>query len=220
MKTLVTFLVCGLAIAGSAQQSLKTFTGPNGLFRFQYSDMLVNCMPQQTPARPIKSGISEGNQPAVSSIPDACMGQGAICDGPGSEGSAMACFAYPKEQFKDKPHFVAATFFVSEIQSAKTEKECLEGSPNWFVISSDARMITINHVTFKTFEIGDNWAGGGQSGPAYRTFHNGKCYELGIQTVISRAEYDPGTVQEFTQKDLSEVEDRLRQALNSFVFLK
>jgi hypothetical protein len=26
--------------------------------------------------------------------------------------------------------------------------------------------------------------------PAYRTFHNGMCYELGIQTFTSRAEYD------------------------------
>jgi hypothetical protein len=81
-------------------------------------------------------------------------------------------------------------------------------------------MTTINHATFKTFEIGDNWAGGGQSGPAYRTFHDGKCYELGIQTVFSRAEYDLGSVKEFTQKDRSEVEGRLRQALNSFVFMK
>jgi len=220
MKTLIAFLVCGLEIAGSAQQSPKTFTSANGLFRFQYSDMLVNCMPQQTPSSAIKSGVSEGTQPAVSSIAASCMSQGAICDGPGSEGSAMACFAYPKEQFKDKPHFVAASIFVSEIQSAKTENVCLQGSPNWFVISSKAETTTINDVSFKTFEIGDNWAGGGQSGPAYRTFHNGKCYELGIQTVISRAEYDPGTVKEFTQKDRSEVEGRLRQALNSLVFLK
>lgn len=220
MKTFITFLVCGLAIAGSAQQFLKTFTSPNGLFRFQYPDILVNCMPQQTPSSPIESGISQGTQPAVPSIPDSCMSQGEICGGPGSEGSTMACFAYPKERFKDKPHFVAATFFVSEIPSAKTENSCLKGSQGWLVLNSKSETTPINHVTFKTFEIGDNWTSGGQSGPAYRTFHDGKCYELGIQTVISRAEYDPGTVKEFTEKDRSEVEDRLRQALNSFVFLK
>ena len=132
----------------------------------------------------------------------------------------MACFAYPSERFKDKPAFVAATFYVSEIESAKAQKECLEGSKNWFVINSKAATTTINHVTFKTFEVGDNWTSGGQYGPAYRTFHTGKCYELGIQTVISRAEYDPGTVKQFTEHDRSEVEGRLRQALNSFVFLK
>jgi len=88
------------------------------------------------------------------------------------------------------------------------------------VIFPKAGTTTINHVTFKTFEIGDNWAGHSQGGPAYRTFHNGTCYELGIQRVMSGAEYDPGTVKEFTKKDSSEVEGRLRQALNSFVFLK
>ncbi len=130
----------------------------------------------------------------------------------------MGCVAYPPERFKDKPAFVGATFYVSEIESAKTQKECLEGSKNWFVINSKGATTTINHVAYKTFEIGDNWTSGGQNGPAYRTFHNGKCYELGTQTVISRA-YDSGTVKQFT-KDRSEVEGRLRQALNSFVFLK
>jgi hypothetical protein len=212
MKTLVTFFLCGLAIASSAQTSLaqntpaqttlKTFTSSAGLFRFKYSDMLVDCTPQG------------------SAIPDACITQGAICDGPGSEGSALACFAYPRERFKDKPRFVAASFFVSEIHSATTEQACLKGSPDWFVISTKAETTIINHVVFQTFEIGDNWAGGGQSGPAYRTFHNGTCYELGIQTVMSRAEYDPGTFQEFTRQDSSDVEGRLKQALNSFLFLK
>ena len=219
MKTPIVFAVLGLTITGSAQQSLKTFTSPNGLFQFQYSDMLVNCMPQKTPVSTIESGTSEGKQSAVSSYPDSCMSQGAICSGPGSEGSALACFAYPQERLKDKPHFVAATFFVSEIQSVKTDVECLKGSPNWFVIDSKGAT-TINHVSYKTFEIGDNWTSGGQSGPAYRTFRDGRCYELGIQTVISRAEYDPGTVKEFTEKDQSEVNGRLRQALDSFVFLK
>ncbi len=219
MKTLITFLICGLAIGGSAQQSLKTFISTNGLFRFQYPDMLVNCMPQQTSST-IKSGISEGSQPTVSSSADSCMSQGSICGGMGSEESTAACFAYPKERFKDKPAFVAATFYVSEILSAKTEEVCLNGSPGWYVIKSKAETTTINHITFKAFEIGDNWTSGGQSGPAYRTFHGGKCYELGIQNVFSRAEYDPGTVTQFTKKDSSEVEGHLRQALNSFVFLK
>jgi len=132
----------------------------------------------------------------------------------------MACFGYPKDKFKDKPHFVAATFFISEIESAKTETACLQGSPDWFVIDSKAGTTTINGVSFKVFEIGDNWAGGGQSGPVYRAFHSDKCFELGIQTVISRGEYDPGTVKELTKEDWSEVDRRLGQALKSFVFLK
>jgi hypothetical protein len=219
MKRFFAFLVCGFAMAGSAQSSLKTFTSPDGLFRLQYADILVNCAPQQTPASPIASGASEAGQPSTS-ISDSCVSQGATCDGPGSEGAARACFAYPKERFRDVGVFVAATFYVSEILSAKTDVACLKGSPDWFVIKSEPKTTTINHITFKAFEIGDNWTSGGQSGPAYRTFHKGKCYELGIQNVFSRAVYDPRTVQEFNKKDSSEVENRLRQVLNSFVFLK
>jgi hypothetical protein len=133
------------------------------------------------------------------------VAQGEICDGPGSGGTTLACFTYPKEKFLDKPAFVAATFYVSAILSAQNEEACLKGSPDWYVIKSDGEKITIHHVTFKTFEIGDNWTSDGQSGPAYRTFHNGKCYELGIQSVFSRAEYDPGTVKKFIKEDSSEV---------------
>jgi hypothetical protein len=216
---LAIILIPALAAVASAQRSRNTFTSSDGLFRFKYSNMLVDCDATANPSQGDKSGMSKmsGDHRAGSPNPDACSG---VCIGPGSEGNVMACFAYPKERYKDKPHFVAATFFVAEIQSAKTEKECLEASPNWFVISPKAGTTTINHVTFRTFEIGDNWTGHGESGPAYRTFHSGRCYELGIQTVISRAEYDPGTVKEFTKKDQSEVEGRLRQALNSFVFLR
>ncbi len=211
-----------MAFAGFAQTSLKTYTSADGLFRFKYPDALIDCMPQQAAAGSKTPGLSTtpSDHPAGPSISDSCISQGSSCDGPGSEGNALACFAYPKDKLNEKPNFIAATFFVSAIQSAKTEIDCLKGSPDWFVISPKASTTTINDVSFEAFEIGDNWAGGGQSGPAYRTFHDGKCYELGIQTVTSCAEHDPGTVKEFTKKDRAEVEGRLSQALNSFVFLK
>jgi hypothetical protein len=116
--------------------------------------------------------------------------------------------------------FVAATAFIAEIKSGTNRRTCLEGSLNWFVISPEAKNITINHVTFREFEVGDNWAGGGQSGPVYRTFHNGVCYELGIQEVISRAAYDPDRDKPLTPEDRAEVQKPLAQVLNSFVFLK
>lgn len=219
MKTLIALLVCGLAIDASTQSSMKSFTSSDSLFHLQYSDMLVDCAPRQAPASALDSGASEEAQPSTSISP-ACVSQGANCDGPGSEGMALACFAYPKEKFKNNPSFVAASFYISKILSAKTEKVCLAGSPDWYVLNSKAGVTVINHTAFTTFEIGDNWAGGGQSGPAYRTFHSGKCYELGIQTVLSRAAYDPEAGSVFTDKDRSEVEGRLREALDSFVFLK
>lgn len=202
MWMLTTMLVFRLAVAASTPTSLKTFTSPDGAFRFQYPDILVNCMSSQNSAN------------------SSCMSQGSVCIGPGSEGATLACLAYPNERFREKPAFVTATFYVSKIQAATLENRCLEKSPNWYVISAKASTTTINHIVFRTFEIGDNWTSGGQYGPVYRTFHAGTCYELGIQNVISRAEYDPGTVKQFTKKDSREVESCLRQALNSFAFLK
>jgi hypothetical protein len=209
MKTLIAICFCGLSIPLSAQTTPRTFTSRDGIFQFKYSDVLVDC-----------TSVGKQENGTAGPVPKSCVTQGAICDGPGSGGAALACFTYPKEEFIDKPAFVAATFYVSEILSAETEEVCLKGSPDWYVIKSGVETTTINHVTFKTFEIGDNWTSGGQSGSAYRTFHDRKCYELGIQNVFSRAEYDPRTVKEFTKKDSSEVERRLRQTLNSFVFLK
>ena len=224
MKTVVIFLVLifaifGLPTVGFAQQSLKTFTSSNGLFQFQYSPVLISCAPTQTPSHSAAPAASNKNQPAGASISDACESQGAICNGPGSDGNTLACLAYPKEKFNDRPLFVAASFFVSAIESAKSEKSCLEGSADWFVIAKKGTT-TINHVVFREFEIGDNWAGGGEDGPVYRTFHNNTCYELGIQTVISRAAYDPETDKPVTADDRSKVKAPLQQALNSFRFRK
>jgi hypothetical protein len=202
MRGLLAFAFIGSLAISYAQESQKTFDDPEGAFRFRYPSTLVNCLSKQTEK------------------PESCITQGEICDGPGSNGSTKACFSYPKAEFQNKPMFVAAAFYVSEIQSAKNEEACLNGSADWFVISSKPGTTTINRVLFRTFEIGDNWAGSGQSGPAYRTFHAGKCWELGIQTVIARAAYDPESHDNLTEQDRSRVENRLKQALHSFVFLK
>jgi hypothetical protein len=190
MKLLMALCLGSFSFALSAQTTTGIFVNPDGDFQFRYSTMLVDCM--------------------------AARGDG----GPGSRGTSIACFAYPGDRFKHISDFGGAIFYVSEIQSAKTENICLKGSPDWYVISSNARTITINHVVFKTFTIGDNWMSGGQSGPAYRTFHSGKCYELGIQTFISRGAYDPGTIKPLTKKQWSSVNRRMKEPLNSFVFLK
>jgi hypothetical protein len=146
MRILTTLLVSALAMAGSGPTSLKTFTSADGVFRFQYPDILINCISPQN------------------STSGSCMSQDGVCLAPGSEGATLACFAYPNERFKGKPSFVTATFYVSGIQAATVEKTCLEKSPNWYVISSKASTTTINHTIFKTFEIGDNWTSGGQYG--------------------------------------------------------
>ncbi len=203
MRLFVAFCICGLSITLLAQTTLQTFTSQHGVFQFKYSHVLVRCKPERG------SWVPE----------DACMSQerGGVCSA--SSASTIACFAYPKDKFKDKPTFTAAAFFVAEVKEGTSEKVCLEGSRYWNVERVESARI--NGVTFKIFEISDNWLGGGQRGPVYRAFHNKKCYELGIQMANSSpGGYDPGTIKETTKQDWDEVQGRLKQALNSFRFLK
>lgn len=183
--------------------------------------MLVDCT-KKAPSKPISSTVPKvfaGNPPAVS-IPDSCQSMADVCSDLGGQVSTLACFAYPKDKFRDKPVFAAAAFFAGKIEEATTENACLQGSQNWNPDEIEtAKLTKINGVAFKVFEIGDNWAGGGQGGPVYRTFHDNECYELGIQTSVERAAYDPETSKEFTQQDSDEVQLRLKQALNSFKFV-
>ncbi len=222
MKVLIALCVCGLSAALPAQTSLQTFTGPDGVFQFAYSDMLVDCTKKE-PSTPTSSSVPKvfaGSPPPVS-IPDSCQSMADVCSDLGGQVNTLACFAYPKDKFRDKPVFAAAAFFVGKIEEATTEGVCLQGSHNWNPDEIEtAKLTKINGVVFKVFEIGDNWAGGGQGGPVYRTFHDKKCYELGIQTSVERAAYDPETSKEFTKEDSDEVQRRLKQALNSFKFVR
>src|ERR1700680_2567530 len=182
MKWLIALCVCGLSVTLPAQTSLQTFTSPDGVLQFTFSSMLVDCT-KQVPSNPTSSGVPKvfvGNPPALS-IPDSCSSQAEICSDLGGQVSILACFAYPKDKFRDKPAFTAGAFFVGEVEGATTEAACLQGSQNWNPDEIEAAKLSkINGVTFNVFEIGTNWAGGGQGGPVYRTFHGKRCYELGI----------------------------------------
>src|ERR1700730_5591032 len=82
---------------------------------------------QQPPASPMESGIP-GGKPTSSFIHSRLLYESG-CDlrWSGKRGQRHARFVYPSERFKGKPPFIAATFFASEIQSAKTEKVCCRG---------------------------------------------------------------------------------------------
>jgi hypothetical protein len=209
-------------LTGSAQTTLRVFTSTDGVFQFKYSAVLVDCT-KLAPTQPPASGVPQvfvGYPPPLS-IPDSCRSQAGVCSDLGDQARTLACFAYPNDKFKNKPSFTAAMFFVDEIEQATTEKACLRGSENWDSAEIEkARLRKINGITFKVFEIADNWMSGGQWGPVYRTFHDNKCYELGIQTAMVLGGYDSETLKRFTQKDNDEVQGRLNEAVNSFIFVK
>jgi hypothetical protein len=218
MKILIAICLCGSVLL-PAQTKLQTFTSPDGVFQFKHSDTLIDCMTERTEAKPASAGVPQVfvGHSAGPSMPDSCMSQAGIC-GSGDLASTLACLAYPKHNFEDKPTFIAAAFFVAEVNEATTAKECSEGSRYWN--AAGGKVAEINGVAFEVFEVDDNWAGGGQGGPVYRTFHLKKCYELGIQTAGSRGGYDPETIKTFTKEDSDEVQSKLKQALNSFRFIK
>jgi hypothetical protein len=200
--------VCGLSVTLPAQTTLQTFTSQDRVFKFQYSSVLVHCTSQQ----------SEEGYPG-SWVPDACSSQQGVCDDAVSSATTIACFAYPKDDFKDKPTFTAAAFFVAEVRAATTPGACLKGSPNWLILSSQSTRI--NSISGKLFRITSEWTSGGQDGEIYRVFHDKMCYEFGIQqATTSPAAYDHEAIKEFTKRDSAKVRARLKQALNSFTFLK
>jgi hypothetical protein len=206
MKVISCLCFCGLSIALSAQSALQTFTSPDGVFRFKYSPVLIRCTAQP-----------EGQSRWW--VPDECNSQDALCGDISDSTATIVCFAYPKDKFKNKPTFSAAALFVAEVRAATTKNACLEGSQNWLVEGS--QMTRISSVDAKLFRISDNWTSGGQMGEIYRLFHDGMCYEVGIQQAHTNSgAYDPGTIQEFTKRDQAQVDRSLRQALHSFVFLK
>jgi hypothetical protein len=212
-RVIVLFPLAFVAIASAqGQATQKDFTSPDAVFRFKYSPRLIDCT---------KLVPMPGVLPSLS-VPDGCSSQGPMCTSGEPEAKTLACYGYPKGEFKSKPEFIAATFFVAEIQET-TEKNCLQRS-QWWDPRKDPEsgtVTSINGTAFKIFEFYDGWAGGGQGGRAYRAFHHGKCYELGIQTAFENSgDYDPGTIEEFTKQDSDKVDRFLDEPLHTFTFLK
>jgi hypothetical protein len=200
IRAIVALCFFAMCPALSAQAKLQTFISSDGNFQFMHSTILVHCATERgswTPA-------------------EACSSQGGPCDDVSSSGTVV-CFAYPRDRFTRKPAFGGAAFFVAEVEKATTEKACLAGE-DWLVHETEST--TINDVRFKVFHISDAWMSGSQGGDIYRTFHEKRCYELGIQQVwVSTGGLDAGTFQEFTKEDALMVRLRLKEALDSFRFL-
>ena len=199
----------GLPVILRAHSTLQTFTSPDRVFKFQYSPGLVHCSSQK----------SEEGYPGSWFPAPACSSQQGVCDDAASSATTIVCFAYPKDDFKDKPTFIAAAFFIAEVREATTPGACLKGSPNWLIESSQSTRI--NSISGKLFRITSEWTSGGQDGEIYRVFHDKKCYEFGIQEATTNpAAYDHEAIKEFTKQDSAKVRASLEQARDSFTFFK
>lgn len=139
-----------------------------------------------------------------------------VCDDAPSAASTIACFAYPRARFKDKPTFNSASFFVSEVNG--TEEDCLDGSSDWNADTVHSRKV--NGIVFRLFHATDGWTGHSRDAYFYRVFHNAKCYELSQQfQSASPGAYDPG-IKLPTRQEWKDIEGRLNQIIRSFRFLR
>lgn len=179
MNVFLALCLCGLSIALSAQTTLQTFTSQDGVFRFKYSRALVRCTPEQVDRNSNEWFFLEMRAwPAMTAqaVP-----------------APSLALPTPKDKFKDKPTFLAAGFFVAEAKDVATENACLVGSRYWN--TEDVKRAKIGGVNFKAFHVWDWGLGDGQEGHIYRTFHNRRGYELGIQMASSSAgNFDAGTI--------------------------
>ncbi len=191
--------------AQSSQESLKTFTAPDGAFSLRYSSQLIVC--QQKPAG------SGSWSPAEN-----CAAYHPVCDGEASEDStAIACFAYPRNQFTNTGAFEAATFSVEILNANVTAKACLAGPADQ--IFQRRPPLKINGVTFSAFEFGEGGMNQSVGGTLYRTFHRGKCYQLGINVAMASAGVFDPPERELSKSDLHEVNGELERVRDSFRFL-
>ena len=193
----IALFLCGLSTTLLAQTTPDSFTSPDGGFRFN-AGALIRCTEEA------QRGVWDPQRYCFTYIP--------ICDG------SLVCFA---DQFAFERFGVAAAFSVSEIAKVTAEKECLSRSLDWtHEPPENGEPVTINHERFQLFHTSELGTGHVAEGREYRTFHEGKCYELSIRSTWSNQKADDEPDKVITRKDREEVNVPLERALNSFSFLK
>ncbi|MDP9339116.1 MAG: hypothetical protein M3P45_09630 [Acidobacteriota bacterium] len=221
IAVLSALLLCAFPIVPNPQntnsrspaEALRSFTSEDGVFRFQYSNMLIRCTGE----------LREEGQ-ARSWFPDDCQAYVPACGASWSPlDNTLVCFAYPKTRLKDSPTFEAGTFSVAEIAQAATKEACISLSSDLRHLAVDprGRIAMIHGLRFQAFELTGAAASHSSSAYIFRNFHRDRCYELSVTIVtINPGVFDPGTIKEFTTQDRNQVYGHLRQALDSFRFLK
>jgi hypothetical protein len=192
-----------LAAQQSKDSSLHTYHSPDGSLGFQYSDRLVLC--QQDPKqegfwKPAK--VCEAYMPLC---PDARYRTG-----------ILVCLALQGGPAEENSTFTGAAFSVLDLGPAKDETACLQAA--WpHGSAGDWRMEKINGIGFHVTEVDGAAMGHWTDGHAYRTLHQGRCYELdSIITGVDGQMTEPPT-KEFNE-DL--VKKTVNLPVSTFRFLK
>jgi hypothetical protein len=205
---LVVIVLAALSNVEAIGQSprLKTFTSPDGTFQFTYPD----AYPLYDP-----NSIAEVNSHYF--VP--------MC-----EDTAIACIEYPGMKYKGTD-FERAGFEV--LQTKAGTKGNVSDRPQIrtllpeysyrtaFVIPKDKPVQKINGVRFVHGEAGGVATGNSIGTDLYRNFHDGKCYELRINIIMSNIAHDePDTQPKLSHLEYVHIESDLNKILLSLKFLK
>jgi hypothetical protein len=198
MPMLTWVLVLLLAQQGNLTGSRRqTYVSSDGIFRFSY------------PNAYILNTKENADEVGVSYIP--VCSDGAVC-------------IVSRRSASEGTNFQAASFQEREIQDATSQAVCLRGLPEnapTYPLPKDDQKRVIGGVVFTHGSETGAAMGHYISSDFYRVFHKSKCYELSVRITSSTfANFDPGTIKEFTSEDKKRVQSDLMAILNSFRFLK
>jgi hypothetical protein len=131
----------------------------------------------------------------------------------------IACVVYPANKYAGT-NFGAASVEELEVAGAATEAACLTAQTFGPVVEIVGK-VTINGIVFLHTTGTGGALGHYLKTDHYRAFHENKCYDLSTNVTASEfANFDPGTIKEFTHEDERHVRKELTEIVKSFRFLK
>jgi hypothetical protein len=191
---------------GQTAQKTRTFTSPDGAFRFVYAPDFQLCL---------RSKIDPCSQSVI----------------PVCEPDALVCVTYPEEGFKDTS-FGAASFQVREILAEgemMTADVCVTPYPRkdgdtvepWpeFLISAEHPVEMIGAIKFVHGVSGGAATGHWSSVDLYRAFHKQRCFELRVSETGTNPNISDPPLNTLARAERQKLDRTMSDVLHSFRFI-
>jgi hypothetical protein len=161
----------------------------------------------------------DAENPDVWSPQEMCVASIPVCDSSGHAGNVLACLAYPTGEFHGS-ELQAAAFAVNDLDSFRTEKDCMQKRASGTV--SDAHTERIRGVKFQAGKIVETQGSYVAEHLIYRAFHKNVCYELdvNISTALDTAFAAEDKPRKLTPAERDKIKASLMQAMKGFAFVK
>jgi len=124
------------------------------------------------------------------------------------------CLYYIEQAFAGT-NFESAGLRIQRRADLLSEEACLEEFPRGFLDLAPEVHRGAGYATGRFGPLGDAAVGHYATGYLYRLFASGACFEFETRVGYSQyANYDPGTINEFTEADMEAMERRLAELLS------